>query len=353
MPRSDEEILTVLNEAAAADREGRDYTPPTAPAEPAVESRVGADGTFHREAAPVHVQEEHPATAEEPFTDIDVSNLPPDVQAAVELHRRRMQADYTRKTQEVAAQRRQLEDRFGDLELASEAVDFYENIHGNPQYALATLERMVPALAAVGLRDQVVAAFQKAGLSPAQSQVAATQAMEDFGPDAAGPEWVSDDWDEPGTATTAADPRLDNILARLERQEQISQQIEQVEQGRLRQAAQQHQMLSVMGELQRQENVILESNQNYQEQDMDAIYALAPAVSGNLLAAQQLYEGLRMHFLQSYVGSKANTATTPGAAIHVPSGGRSGVADPHAGRERGDLEAAHEAAMARVRASMA
>ena len=329
MARSEAEIQSALEAAAEADRTGQSYHLPPAAADESAPTDQPAPTEAHS------VDTEPPATEPDSFTDVDLSNLPPEVRAAAELHRRRMQGDYTRKTQELAAQRAELEQRFGDVELAQQAVEFYDNFHTNPVFALDVANRLIPALGQMGYREQLTQTFQQAGLSPAQAQVAVEQHMaeaNEYGYDPEDAEfWGFDDG-------PAHDPRVDELQARLDAMERMDQQ-------RFQQEQQQRMVYALDGELRRQENLLLEERK-YSESDLEKLYQIAPAHGYNLIQAADYYEGLREHFLGDYIGTKASNQTEPS---HLPTGpGSTAFAED---RERGSVESARERALARLRAA--
>lgn len=211
-------------------------------------------------------------------------------------------ADYTRKTQKLAEDRKAME---SDLE-------FLETIRTDPEAALEFHQGLTKALIDAGLTPAQAAAV-------ADEQVAEPEV--DFGtaygddPDAALKAEVTElkKWRAEQEATRAQEDQDRADMAELQRTE---------------------------GELTRQEMAIRQSNETYDDDDINSIYELAFSYGGNLVAAQEAYEELRNRFVTSYVDKKSGHEAVGEPVV----GGAS--ATP---KKFDSVEEAHEAAQIALR----
>lgn len=220
-------------------------------------------------------------TAEDSFTGLDPNAIPDDLKPFY----RSMQADYTRTKQSLAEQRKQFEalDEFGGIDTALEAVNFARQLATDPQFAL-------------GVHEQLSAALQEAGLTPAQASVEASRQINETAAQ-------SDSFDEFGEVN----PELERKLAALEAK------TSEIEQWRAEQAEREEQ-LALANELMRQENKLIQDHPDYTEADLDAVYNLAYATGGNLELANQRYQEMRDQVITHYIEAKGSvTANVPKA----------------------------------------
>jgi len=276
------------------DAQGRFTTEPPAPGEPAA-----------------------PEADTESFWDGDINSLPPELQ---KVYREQLQPAWTKKTQELAELRKQYEPltALGEVDPAQ------------VQQALELYNQLSDPTAWQALHAELSAGLQSLGLSPAQADAAAQEKLEETArtPSATPLDGLDDEELAPVKSA------FESMQSRLEQLEsQLSNQAAAQEQERLRQA--------VVGEMQRQEDVIRAANPSYTEDDWDAIYEIAQATGyqGNLLDAQQRYESIVNGRIERYFAQKSGLTTaaqpTPGAqTITVPV--------PEAGA---DFDAAKEAAL--------
>lgn len=97
--------------------------------------------------------------------DIDISSLPEEAQLFIRARERELQGDYTRKTQEVAAQRRE----------AEQALQFLSALNSDPIFAQNVLNQLQSNLAAAGYADAYEADEYGMGdgeTDPYQSEIA-------------------------------------------------------------------------------------------------------------------------------------------------------------------------------------
>lgn len=233
--------------------------------------------------------EEH--VSEDSFTGLDPNNLPEDLQALY----KNMQADYTRKTQELSEQRKLFSqfDEYGiDPSDALNAVGFLMRLDQDPEFAQEYARHLAPQME-----------YPMTG----QGQ------SEDVVPDN-------------GEGYDNLPPELAQELR--EMREFRTQMLE----------AQTNQ--EMMLELEQEEAQIRTQFDHYNDDDIERIYNLAFSTDGDLLAAQQIYQEMEQGILNKYLGSKQVPlgATSPsGAPASVP------------GKEFASLDDAHKAALEVVR----
>lgn len=205
---------------------------------------------------------EAPEATEDSFTDIDLDSLAPEVRAAVEDLQKNLQADYTRKTQEIA--------EFRKLGFSAE----------DARTAVSTMERLKDPATQRELYDALHSQF---GQSPEET----------FG--------EGDDFEEAGS--DPRDSQIQDLAARIERFEK--------EQATERATA----------ELDRMEAVIRTSNPDWGDDDIHEIEKLSFAHRGDLLKGAEDYKSLQQRVLSAHLAKKSSVA----AAGHVPATGNAEV----------------------------
>ena len=227
---------------------------------------------------------------EESFTGFDPTSLPEDLQSVY----RSMQADYTRKTQEVAELRR-VNESFSELGVdpneAVNIVDFFRRLENDPQIA-----------------NEFVSRVQSYWEQPS-------------------------DTNAPQFGDTPVDESYENLPPAL------AQELQSMREFRDEMMFQQEQS-QIMSELESVENQIRLANPQYSDQDIEAIYSLAYSTDGDLQAAADQYHGIQQRLLGNYLQSKQ----VPQGATPVPTGPNS---TPMSGFK--NLDDAHKAAMEVVR----
>lgn len=220
---------------------------------------------------------------EESFTGLDPSVLPEDLQALY----KNMQADYTRKTQEIAEARKTFQqfDEYGiDPNYALEAVGFLQRLDNDPAFAAEVASH----------------------LAPQQEQpMIAQQPMAD--------------------ATPSNGDGYENLPPALQ------EELNQMRQFRQEMLATQEQS-QMMSELEAEEAQIRTQYSHYDDSDIENIYSLAYATDGDLLAAQQLYHQMEQGVLNKYLQTKQIPmgATSPnGGPASVPGSSFASVDDAH------------------------
>lgn len=253
-----------------------------------------------------------PAPPEDSFTTVDPSTLPLELQPIYKS----LQADYTRKTQGVAEQRK-LYESFGDPERIAQAVAFVDQLQ-DPRYLKQ-------------FHGELSEYLQSMGLTQAEANAAATQQIVEAQAPAA--DLLADYEGIPELAPVAQHVQtLEQKLAQLEAS--LSERTRAEQEERLH--------LAMVGEIQRQESAIRGANPHYSQDDIDAIYEIGAYYDGNLIAAQNRYEEIIGKRLTSYLAAK-------GAAAQAPSvpGGQI-IAAPVTGSPQ-TLDSAHNMAMERLR----
>lgn len=224
--------------------------------------------------------------------------LPPELQAGW----KQLQAAYTQKTQDLAQQRQQLE-QYGDPNQLAQAAQLINTLQ-DPQ-------------ALTQFHAELTQHLQTQGLSPVQASAEAARQIED------------------AQATPAASSDLGRLAEEfpelapfLETTKQLQSRLDQFEaEARQRQESEEldRMQYALAGELQRQEMAIRQSNPNYSDQDVDAIYEISSFYDGNLLQAQQRYEQIVASRIEQYLNGKASVGEqTPGLG---PAHGASTLSD--------------------------
>lgn len=228
------------------------------------------------------VVEEQAVVEESGFTGIDPSVLPEDMQAVYKS----MQADYTRKTQEIAEARKVFQqfDEYGiDANYALEAVGFLQRLDNDPAFAAEVARHLAPQ------QEQPMAAQQP----------------------------MAEDSNN-GEGYDDLPPALQDELKQIRefRQEMVAAQ----EQAKME------------AELEAEESQIRAQYPHYTDSDIEHIYTLAHATDGDLLAAQQMYHTMEQGMLNKYLQSKNVPvgATSPnGMPASVPTSSFASVDDAH------------------------
>ena len=226
----------------------------------------------------------------ESFTGFNPNDLPEDLQNVY----RSMQADYTRKTQEIAELRRYNESlsEYGvDPNEAINIVDFFRRLENDPQVA-----------------NEFVSRVQSYWEQP-------------------------DNTGQVSLGDTPVDESYENLPPALAQELQAMREFRQ-------EMMEQQQLQGVMAELEGQEEQIRLANPHYSDEDIEAVYNLAFATDGDLQAAAEQYHAIQQRLLGNYLQAKQ----VPLGATPMPTGPN---ATPSPGFK--NLDDAHKAAMEVVR----
>lgn len=222
----------------------------------------------------------------ESFTKFDPNSLPEDLQTVYKS----MQADYTRKTQEVADIRRQMaafSDSGVDPSDALEATQFLQRLNEDPYIAAEFANDISRRLEQMGFGQQ---------------------AEQD---------------DTPYDANYEGLPPA--LVAELEEMREFRAQM-----------MEQQEYEGIMAVLEEQEQAIRVANPHFTDEDIDTIYSLAYSTDGDLNAAAEQFQTIQQRLLGNYMQAK----NVPTGARAVPSG-----ASNTPSREFSSLDEAHKAAM--------
>lgn len=233
----------------------------------------------------VMVGDDNPSV--ESFTGFDPNALPDDLQAVYKS----MQADYTRKTQDLASLRQysSLADMGVNPNEAVQMVSFFQELQNDPQRAVEYLSSMQPQVEQVPDNQFV-------------GEDASTSGYEGLPPEIA-----------------------NELSAMRDFREQYFQEQQQAE---------------IMAGLEVDEQQIRVANPHYSDEDVESIYSLAYATGGDLRAAADQYHGIQQRLLGNYLAAKQ----APMGATPVASG-----ASTIPARSFNSLDDAHKAAMEALR----
>ena len=228
----------------------------------------------------------------ESFTGFDPTTLPEDMQAVY----RSMQADYTRKTQDIADIRRNFEsfsEQGVDPNEALEAVSLWQRMNTDADFASQVSHQIQARLEELGYNNDPV---------------------------------IDDTPIDNNNSYDNLPPEVASELAQMrEFRESFMQE-------------QEHQQ--VVQELEAAEQTIRTTNPQYNDNDIEAIYSLAYSTDGDLLAAQAAYHNIQQNMLSGYLQQK----TVPHGATPTSNSPSSIPA-----KEFTSLDDAHKAAMELVR----
>lgn len=254
-----DQAVEALANASAEDTGQSSNVQPVEPSQP------NEQGTQAVEATPV---------VEKP--QIDLNQLPPEARSYVEAREREMQADYTRKTQEVAEQRKE----------AEQALEFINALNSDPSFALQVHQTLSQAL-------------QQQGYSVQEANAIANQQVQNE--------------DE-----LFVDPYMQKI------QELENWKSEQEQ--RIREAEAASRIESSIA-------AIRSDNPAYKDDDIRDILTMAFAYGGDVLQAANAYKTVTQRIVEGYVGQKESVPASlnqPSSTGHaeVPPEGFKSLNDP-------------------------
>lgn len=282
-----------LAAAAALPPDPAEGTTPAAPATP-------EEGSTTEQAATA------PADS---FTRLDPNALPAELRPYYES----MQADYTRKTQEIAPTR-QLQTELGlDGDGLRQAAELYAALQ-DPQQL-------------VEFYNELSSALQANGLTAAQADAAATAHIQStLTPDA-------------GTDPALMDPEEKRLAA-------LEAQLAKYESERtadIQARAREMQNMALVAEMNRQESIVRESYPDWTQEDIDALYTFSGG--NNLIEAAAQLADYTSGKVARILNGKAAVAADGGHTPLPPA--MSGITRPQGFGS--DLEAAHKAALEAAR----
>jgi hypothetical protein len=204
---------------------------------------------------------------------------------------KQLQGAFTRKTQELAEQRKTFEE-LGDPDALRQAQEFYESLQ-DPEY----LKNFYSEL------GQVV---REMGLVPAEEAVA---------PEAPPAEAPSVELPAELKQIVDSDPELQPFVDRFAQMEQRLNAFEQAAQEERQALENERLLMDQAAEIDRMVGAVREQHPEYNDDDWQAIYDRAVAFDGDVLKAAELFQADRDRIIQSWVAQKtaAPAAPLPGA----------------------------------------
>ncbi len=208
---------------------------------------------------------------------------------------KQLQAEWTRKTQSLAEQRKALEE-LGSPEELQQAREFYQSLQ-DPEYLQAFYGELGGVLEELGLSPEQAAAV-------VEDQQAQDQSVEPA----------------PELAQLAqTDPELAPFVEKFTAMEQRLNQFEQQQSEREQAMVQERQLMAEAAEIDRMVQAVREDHPEYGDDDWQSIYDRAVAVDGDVLRAAELYEADKSRIIEGYLSQKpvphAVTPTTGGDVV--------------------------------------
>lgn len=221
---------------------------------------------------PVQTTDDSAQATDQPRIDPATLNLSPEAQAYLEQREREMQGDYTRKTQEVAAQRRE----------AEQAMEFIHALNNDPSFAAQVHQTLAQALEAQGYQNQ-------------------PQAPQD--------PFADDGFEDPYMQKIQ---QLENWQAQQEQRYAVQEATSRIEGGI---------------------NAIRQANPSYTDDDVKDILTMAFAYDGDVFAAEEAYKAVTQRVTEGYLAQKESVPASlnqPSAASHaeIPPEGFTSLNDP-------------------------
>lgn len=234
----------------------------------AFQGALGEEGVEENQPTEQGGEVEPNQQAEPASRDIDISHLPEEAQIFIRARERELQGDYTRKTQEVAEQRREAEN----------AINFLNALNSDPNFAMQVLDNLNRNLAAAGY------------------QVGGFDQPYDTG---------QDDWgyEEQGYEP---DPYSQELAAVQQRQEALEQRILDAQ---------------VAADVENQLATIQRHHPDWTDADIQAVINYGFATNGDLYRAAEMRAADRDAILASYIQAKGSVNTpapersTPGQQV--------------------------------------
>lgn len=217
-----------------------------------------------------------------------------------------LQAAFTQKTQDLAEQRRAVE-QFGDPETLADAVELYERISDPSNWSQ--------------LAQELSEAMQEAGMSPAAANALAAEEVQ-----------LQAQQPDPLAGLDLTDPELAPLVQSLKVQSDRSAALEarlaaldldQTTRAQYEEAEREQQAHAM--NVQKQLVAIAQANPTYDQSDMEDIVKLAPFYNDDFFQAQVAYEATVARRLARYYDGKQRSLTpavqppgTPGDSTPVP-----------------------------------
>jgi hypothetical protein len=261
-----------------------EQAPDTTP-EGATDAAPEAEGQAPPEVAPQPAQ---PDTFDGGKFNPD--ELPPELQDGW----KQLQAAFTQKTQEIAAERQQLQE-LGDPESLQQAMDLYNRI-GDPTNWQQ-------------LHAELTQAMQGMGMTPLEAKQAATEAMaQQPAAPAADPASFED-----------MDPEMASLAKQLQETRSELDQFKQGFQEQLQSQEAERQYIQAVTELQKQEAAIREAHPQWGDDKIEAAYQLSSFYNGSLAQGaarlEQVLAAERELYLSQKAGAMDDSTRTPATSF--------------------------------------
>jgi hypothetical protein len=205
---------------------------------------------------------------------------------------KQLQGAFTRKTQELAEQRKQFES-LGDVEQLRQAQEFYSSLQ-DPEYLKAFYKELGSVVQEMGLEVDPTAPVAP---EPAAEPVA--------------PELPAE-----LKQIAESDPELQPFLDRFQQMEQRLQSFESAQAEREQALADERALMAQAAEIDRQVQVVREAHPEYADEDWQAIYDRAVAYDGDVLQAAEAFQSDRDRIIAGYLAQKQTP--TPAAPLPNP-----------------------------------
>lgn len=229
-------------------------------------------------------------------SDFNPDLLPEELQAGW----KQLQGDYTRKTQELAEQRKQFES-LGDVEQLKQAQEFFTSLR-DPEYLKAFYKELGGIVQEL---DPEAAAAAAEPEQPAPVQLA--------------PELE---------ALKQSDPELSPFVDRFAQMEQRIAQFEAQAQADRQALAEERQMMADAYDIDQQVAAVREAHPDWGDDDMQEVYDRAVAYDGDIVKAAELVAANNDRIISSYLSRKQQAPAPP-----VPGGGVVSQSQPDEGED--------------------
>jgi myosin heavy subunit len=212
---------------------------------------------------------------------------------------KQLTATFTRKTQGVAEQRKELE-ALGSVEDLQQAAQLYQRMSDPSNWP--------------EIHARLTEALEEQGLTPSQ---ASAEAARQIGAE------------QPSPGELPDDPELQPFVKELQAQRAELAQLRAERNAEVQQATAERERQSMLNELQAAESSIRQANENYEQQDIDMVYKLASFHEADLHKSQAEMEEYVQGRIARYIASKQTPKSVAPAPAHaansteVPSNERS------------------------------
>jgi hypothetical protein len=218
-----------------------------------------------------------PEVDEDSFTgpDFNPDLLPEDLQPGW----KQLQAAFTRKTQELAEERKAYE-ALGSREELEQAREFYQSLQ-DPEYLQAFYGELGNVLQELGLSPEQAAAVAEEVAPPATPELPPEMAR-----------------------VAETDPELAPFIQEFANMRSELQEFKQQQEQQQQAMAAERQLMDQAAEIDRMVQVVRTDHPEYTEADWESIYDRAIAVDGDVLKAAELFQADKERILSEYLDSK-------------------------------------------------